>query len=89
MSEAFDRCIAFVVQPGVEFGNENVIGYRPELARKLTSVLDHEVGLVFEAHSTDYQPESALTALVRDGFPILKVGPGLTFALRKASSRST
>ncbi len=83
LSEAFDRCIAFVVQPGVEFGNENVIGYRPELARKLTSVLDHEVGLVFEAHSTDYQSESALTALVRDGFPILKVGPGLTFALRE------
>jgi len=83
LSEAFDRCIAFVVQPGVEFGNENVVGYRPELARKLTRVLDHEVGLVFEAHSTDYQSESALTALVRDGFPILKVGPGLTFALRE------
>ncbi|MFT4182439.1 MAG: D-tagatose-bisphosphate aldolase, class II, non-catalytic subunit [Rhizobium sp.] len=83
LSEAFDRCIAFVVQPGVEFGNENVVGYRPELAKELTQVLDQEAGLVFEAHSTDYQSESALTALVRDGFPILKVGPGLTFALRE------
>ena len=39
---------------------------------------------VFEAHSTDYQPPEALAALVRDGFAILKVGPGLTFALREA-----
>ena len=41
-------------------------------------------GLVFEAHSTDYQPGGSLKALVRDGFAILKVGPGLTFALREA-----
>ncbi len=39
---------------------------------------------VFEAHSTDYQPPEALAALVQDGFAILKVGPGLTFALREA-----
>ena len=41
-------------------------------------------GMVFEAHSTDYQPAAALAALVDDGFAILKVGPGLTFALREA-----
>jgi D-tagatose-1,6-bisphosphate aldolase subunit GatZ/KbaZ len=41
-------------------------------------------GLVFEAHSTDYQPPGRLAALVGDGFAILKVGPGLTFALREA-----
>jgi D-tagatose-1,6-bisphosphate aldolase subunit GatZ/KbaZ len=40
--------------------------------------------LVYEAHSTDYQTESALAALVEDGFAILKVGPGLTFAFREA-----
>jgi len=39
---------------------------------------------VFEAHSTDYQLESSLAALVRDHYAILKVGPGLTFALREA-----
>ena len=39
---------------------------------------------MFEAHSTDYQPEAALRQLVQDGFSILKVGPGLTFALREA-----
>jgi D-tagatose-bisphosphate aldolase class II non-catalytic subunit len=84
LEEAFGRCIAFVVQPGVEFGSENVVDYRPERARKLSAVLEQERGLVFEAHSTDYQSEAALSALVRDGFPILKVGPGLTFALREA-----
>jgi len=41
-------------------------------------------GLVFEAHSTDYQLESSLQALVRDHYAILKVGPALTFALREA-----
>jgi D-tagatose-1,6-bisphosphate aldolase subunit GatZ/KbaZ len=39
---------------------------------------------VFEAHSTDYQPPESLVRLVTDGFAILKVGPGLTFALREA-----
>ncbi|TGT34555.1 class II D-tagatose-bisphosphate aldolase, non-catalytic subunit, partial [Mesorhizobium sp. M8A.F.Ca.ET.165.01.1.1] len=30
LAEAFGRVIAVVVQPGVEFGSENVIAYRPE-----------------------------------------------------------
>ncbi|NVK07386.1 MAG: class II D-tagatose-bisphosphate aldolase, non-catalytic subunit [Marivivens sp.] len=41
-------------------------------------------GIVFEAHSTDYQNISGLSALVEGGFSILKVGPWLTFALREA-----
>ncbi len=81
---AWDRVIAMVVQPGVEFGHENVAVYRPDAARALSTTLDRMPGLVFEAHSTDYQPEAALRQLVLDGFPILKVGPGLTFALREA-----
>ncbi|MBB2841660.1 UNVERIFIED_ORG: D-tagatose-1,6-bisphosphate aldolase subunit GatZ/KbaZ [Rhizobium etli] len=85
LEDAFSRVIAFVVQPGVEFGSENVIGYRPEFATELTALLDEEPQFVFEAHSTDYQTREALTRLVRDGFPILKVGPGLTFALREAA----
>jgi D-tagatose-1,6-bisphosphate aldolase subunit GatZ/KbaZ len=40
--------------------------------------------MVFEAHSTDYQTEAALAALVADGWGVLKVGPGLTFAMREA-----
>lgn len=84
LSDVFDRVLGIVVQPGVEFGSENVIAYRPEKARALNGVLSEEPGLVFEAHSTDYQTQGALAALVRDGYAILKVGPGLTFALREA-----
>ena len=40
--------------------------------------------MVYEAHSTDYQTRDALRALVKDHFAILKVGPGLTFAMREA-----
>ncbi|MGX8008267.1 D-tagatose-bisphosphate aldolase, class II, non-catalytic subunit [Mesorhizobium sp. ORM8.1] len=84
LDEAFGRVIAVVVQPGVEFGSENVVAYRPEASQSLTRLLDQEASLVYEAHSTDYQSRAALTALVANGFPILKVGPGLTFALREA-----
>ncbi|OBZ95016.1 tagatose-bisphosphate aldolase [Pararhizobium polonicum] len=84
LADAFFRVIAFVVQPGVEFGSDNVIAYRSEQASELTALLDEQPQLVFEAHSTDYQTEVALTSLVHDGFPILKVGPGLTFAYREA-----
>lgn len=84
LEDAFKRVIAAVVQPGVEFGNHNVIVYDSSEARALSQTLDDLPGLVFEAHSTDYQPPSALGALVEDGFAILKVGPGLTFALREA-----
>ncbi|MDO3434990.1 D-tagatose-bisphosphate aldolase, class II, non-catalytic subunit [Rhizobium sp. CBN3] len=85
LEDAFSRVVAFVVQPGVEFGSENVVGYRPELATELTALLDEEPQFVFEAHSTDYQTRDALARLVQNGFPILKVGPGLTFALREAA----
>jgi D-tagatose-bisphosphate aldolase class II non-catalytic subunit len=83
-SEAFERVIAVVAQPGVEFDDENVVVYRPERARGLSGALAELPGLVFEAHSTDYQPVAALASLVRDGFAILKVGPELTFAMRQA-----
>lgn len=63
-----------VVQPGVEFGNENVVGYAPEAARDLVACLP-DLPMLFEAHSTDYQTPEALAALVKDGFGILKVGP--------------
>jgi len=81
---AFERVIALVVQPGVEFGNEAVFAYEPERARGLARVLYREKAIVFEAHSTDYQPMRCLAELVRDGFSILKVGPALTFAMREA-----
>ena len=84
LSAAFARVVGVVVQPGVEFGNRNVILYDRPLAAGLVRVLDEAPQLVFEAHSTDYQGEAPLAALVEDGFAILKVGPELTFVLREA-----
>lgn len=84
LEKAWERVIAFVVQPGVEFGTDNVIQYDSHLAHELSHVLKKESKIVFEAHSTDYQSLKSLTALVQDGYPILKVGPGLTFAYREA-----
>lgn len=81
---AFDRVIGMVVQPGVEFGHSDVIEFVPSKASGLTSYLKSIPTIVFEAHSTDYQSEEALAALVQGGFSILKVGPWLTFALREA-----
>jgi D-tagatose-1,6-bisphosphate aldolase subunit GatZ/KbaZ len=84
MSAVWSRVMALVVQPGVEFDHLRVIDYRPEATRELRTVLDDEPGMAFEAHSTDYQTLEALTSLVADGWAVLKVGPGLTFALREA-----
>lgn len=84
LHDAWERVIGLVVQPGVEFDHDRVIDYRPQKARQLSKCLDELPNLVFEAHSTDYQTEEALTALVRDHFAILKVGPAVTFALREA-----
>jgi D-tagatose-1,6-bisphosphate aldolase subunit GatZ/KbaZ len=84
LAEAWPRVIAAVVQPGVEFDHRNVISYAPAKAHALSRMIEGCDGLVFEAHSTDYQTAPALAALVRDHFAILKVGPALTFALREA-----
>jgi D-tagatose-1,6-bisphosphate aldolase subunit GatZ/KbaZ len=84
IEDVWPRVMALVVQPAVEFDHLRVVEYRRELTAELRAVLDDEPGMVFEAHSTDYQTVEALTALVEDHWAVLKVGPGLTFALREA-----
>jgi D-tagatose-1,6-bisphosphate aldolase subunit GatZ/KbaZ len=84
LDAAWDRVIATVVQPGVEFDHHKVVDYDPAAARALSASIESLPTLVFEAHSTDYQTPTSLAALVTDHFAILKVGPGVTFALREA-----
>jgi D-tagatose-1,6-bisphosphate aldolase subunit GatZ/KbaZ len=85
VSGAWERVIALVVQPGVEFDHDAVVDYDPVRAAHLVGWLKQQPeAIVFEAHSTDYQLPHAYLDLVRDGFAILKVGPGLTFAMREA-----
>jgi D-tagatose-1,6-bisphosphate aldolase subunit GatZ/KbaZ len=83
LGHVWARVMALVVQPGVEFDHVAVVDYRRERVGELLRVLDDEPSMVFEAHSTDYQSVEALTALVQDHWAVLKVGPGLTFALRE------
>lgn len=84
LEDAWSRVLAVVVQPGVEYGEEDVFDYDRAAARKLSKFIEAYPSLVFEAHSTDYQTPRSLKELVEDHFSILKVGPALTFAFREA-----
>ena len=76
--------IAVVVQPGVEFGDEQVFDYDPAAAVDLCAALKEFPDICFEGHSTDYQTATDLYNMVTDGIAILKVGPALTYGLREA-----
>lgn len=76
--------IAVVVQPGVEFGDEQIFLYDREAARDLSASLASYPQICFEGHSTDYQSPQCLRQMVEDGIAILKVGPALTYGLREA-----
>lgn len=84
LQDAWRRVVAMVVQPGVDFDHSAVQHYDPAAAGALSDFLERQPRIVFEAHSTDYQTEASLHALVRDHFAILKVGPAATFAYREA-----
>ncbi len=84
LEQAWDRVIAIVVQPGVEFDNTHVFDFDATGTAALSACITRHPNLVFEAHSTDYQRDSAYKKLVENHFAILKVGPQLTFAMREA-----
>jgi D-tagatose-1,6-bisphosphate aldolase subunit GatZ/KbaZ len=84
LSEVWPRVIGLVVQPGVEFDHHHVVDFEPARASELARLIEQQPHMVYEAHSTDYQTQQNLRALVQRHFAILKVGPGLTFALREA-----
>ena len=84
LDAGWERVIAVVVQPGVEFGDATVFAYDSRKAQALSEYLVKHWTGVYEAHSTDYQSSTALRQMVRDHFAILKVGPWLTFAFREA-----
>ena len=84
VAEGMDDVIAVVVQPGVEFGDEQVFFYDRDAAKDLCAKLNEYPQVVFEGHSTDYQSAECLRKMVEDGICILKVGPALTYGLREA-----
>jgi D-tagatose-1,6-bisphosphate aldolase subunit GatZ/KbaZ len=84
LESAWNRCVALVVQTGATFGPERIWNYDSTKTKDLKALIRHYGNLVFEAHSTDFQTEEALTNMVKDHFAILKAGPCLTFAMREA-----
>ena len=85
LESAWERVLAVVIQPGVDFGDWRVAPYRPEHAQALSAYHDRLPGIMtYEIHSTDYQPAECLARMVRDHFILLKVGPCLTHAFREA-----
>ena len=84
VGSGMDDVIAVVVQPGVEFGDDQVFLYDHDAAAELCAALKEFPEVCFEGHSTDYQSAKCLKAMVEDGIAILKVGPALTYGLREA-----
>lgn len=84
LDNAWRRVISIVVQPGVEFGDEEIFNYERKNTAGLKKIIEDYDNLVYEAHSTDYQKKESLKQMVEDHFAILKVGPWLTFAFREA-----
>ena len=84
VADGWNDVIAIVVQPGVEFGDDQVFLYDHDNAAALCTKLKEYPEIVFEGHSTDYQTADCLRKMVEDGIAILKVGPALTYGLREA-----
>lgn len=84
IERAWEKTLAFVVQPGVEFGDSTIHQYDKNNASDLSHMIEDYPNLVFEAHSTDFQLRKNLKQMVNDHFAILKVGPALTFSFREA-----
>ncbi|MGL5696838.1 MAG: class II D-tagatose-bisphosphate aldolase non-catalytic subunit, partial [Plesiomonas shigelloides] len=59
IADCWERVIALVVQPGVEFNHTGVIDYERDKAAQLSQVVNEYPHMIFEAHSTDYQTELA------------------------------
>jgi D-tagatose-1,6-bisphosphate aldolase subunit GatZ/KbaZ len=84
LETAWQRVLALVVQTGADFSPVAVHPYDTDRMQPLVAYIRQTKHLVFEAHSTDYQTPNALARMVTDHVGILKVGPALTYAMRKA-----
>jgi len=84
LDNAWERVVAVVVQPGVEFSDDDIAEYDRSKAKNLIAYIKDHPQMIFEAHSTDYQHPGALKKMVEDHMAILKVGPWLTYAFREA-----
>ena len=88
LDAAWERVVAVVAQPGVEFGDHAVCAYDPAAAAGLAAALRGAWPLVFEAHSTDYRRPARSPASSATGSPSSRSGPGSRSRFGRRSSRS-
>lgn len=84
LESAWERAVAVVVQPGVDFDDTTIADYHRKQAATLAAY--HQQlprGMTYEVHAADYQKPDLLKEMVADRFNLLKIGPCLTFALRQ------
>ncbi|NBL00142.1 MAG: tagatose-bisphosphate aldolase [Erysipelotrichia bacterium] len=84
LDNIWNDVIGVVVQPGVEEKDAGCTEYDRSKAADLMASIEAYPTMIFEGHSTDYQTKYKLKELIEDGVGILKVGPGLTYAMREA-----
>ncbi len=85
LSGAWERLLAVIVQPGVEFGNLSVARYVPAKARCSLGISSEPAGDHDLRDSLHRLPDARVLArMVADHFTLLKVGPCLTNAFREA-----
>ena len=82
--DALTRVFAIVVQPGLDFGSEDVKRFAFDEASSLSAAVLALESMVYEVHLTDYKTPDAYDSLVQMHFAILRIGPAVTFALREA-----
>ena len=69
--DEWEKVVAVVVQPGVEFNDLNVFDYERDNTSGLRLALTKYPSFIFEGHSTDYQTRIKLKEMVEDGIAIL------------------
>jgi D-tagatose-1,6-bisphosphate aldolase subunit GatZ/KbaZ len=84
IGHVMEDIVGIVVQPGVEFGDNEIHHYDRSKTIDLAHYISTQKRLVYEGHSTDYQLKENLRKMIEDGIRILKVGPALTFYFREA-----
>lgn len=85
LNDAWNRVVAVVVQPGIDFGETWVAPFNSGVAGMLSEFHNRLPGaMTYEIHATDFQTGQALEKMARDHFALMKVGPCLTHSFREA-----
>ena len=84
IADSWSQVAGLVLQPGIEFGPDEIFTMSKNTNCDFRGVISEYSGICLEAHSTDFQPPETFARLANMGFAFQKVGPALTFTLRRA-----